>query len=190
MSNPWVACGTVQLALWPYPALCHHGSSPAPQHQPNIGALRTPLGLKLGHGKGAAWCSLKWWQITLCMWICWLNTVLWTGKNMQLSFLFWQELENRFQDCWINGFFFWFICDFSFSWHKYHTCKFSKGIYIVAIKSLIMSLCQTFISPLLPDRNTPHFTVMAYSSPRFLAVRALVSNCCCGWSTKRMRFHH
>jgi len=33
------------------------------------------------------------------------------------------------------------------------TCKFSNGMYKVVIKNLIMSLYQTSISPLLPEKH-------------------------------------
>lgn len=40
------------------------------------------------HYKLKLW-KLKLWQIILCILIYWLNSVLWTAKNMQACFLFW-----------------------------------------------------------------------------------------------------
>ena len=53
---------------------------------------------------------------------------------------------------------FWFICNFIFSQHQYSICKFSRGMFRVPIQYLVMSLYQTSISPLLPERNTPHLS--------------------------------
>ena len=55
-----------------------------------------------------------------------------------------------------------FVCACIFSQHKYITWEFSNGMCRVAIKNLIMSLYQTFVRPLLPERNIPHFTTMPY----------------------------
>lgn len=40
-----------------------------------------------------------------------------------------------------------------------------------------MSLYQTFVSPLQPERNTPHFTTTPYLCHCFLAVQTFVSDC-------------
>lgn len=52
-----------------------------------------------------------------------------------------------------------------------------------------MSHCQTFISSMWPDRNTPLFKVTLYSCHHFLTVHALVNNYCQGWRTERIIFH-
>ena len=52
-----------------------------------------------------------------------------------------------------------------------------------------MSLYQAFISPLLPERNTPHLTVTHHSYHHFLTVPTFMDNYYQGWSTGRVKFH-
>jgi len=59
----------------------------------------------------------------------------------------------------------------------------------VQLKNLIMSLYQTVIRAILPEKYTPQFTIMPYSCHHFLAVRTLVNNCFKGWSIGRVKFH-
>lgn len=161
----------------------------AHQYQPNIGALRTLLGLKPGHGKGAVQYWLKWWQITLCVWIQICETQ--TCKQQKIhscAFCFDTRISDqvsRLQKIQqLLGFFGSILC-----WHKYVTCQFSDGMCRPAIKSLIMSPYQTSIRPLLPERNTPHFAVTVSSCHRFLAVLTFVNNYSHGWSTGRVKHH-
>lgn len=44
-------------------------------------------------------------------------------------------------------------------------------------------------SPLLPEKDIPHFTAMTSSCHSFLAVRMSVHNCFQRWSTGRVKFH-
>lgn len=55
-------------------------------------------------------------------------------------------------------------------------------------KNLIMSLYWISVSPILADRNIPHFTVMPYSCYWFLAVRTFFNNYLQWWSTGRTEF--
>lgn len=59
----------------------------------------------------------------------------------------------------------------------------------VAIQNLIMSIYYIFISPLLLERITPHFTTMPYLCHCFFAVRTFVNNSFEGWNTERVKFH-
>ena len=61
-------------------------------------------------------------------------------------------------------------------------------MYRVAIQNLAMSLYQILISPLLPERNIRHFTVMPHSCHCFLAVCTFMNNCFQGRSTGRVKF--
>ena len=65
------------------------GSIPIAEQQPNATALLKLWELEPGHGEGAVQCQLKLQQIISCILIHWLNTVLWTAKNMQPCFPFW-----------------------------------------------------------------------------------------------------
>ena len=57
-----------------------------------------------------------------------------TEKYAAVLSILMNKFENRFQ-CFKNkSFFFLYICDSIFSWHKYTTCKFSHGMYRVAIR--------------------------------------------------------
>ena len=149
---------TIMAVALPHPAGLD------PQHQSNISVLLTPSGLKSAHGAQCSASSL--WQRSVWILIYWLNTVLWTAKIRSHAFCCDKGAWGQVPRLQKNHHFFLFICDSIFS-HKYITCKFSDGMYTVAIKNLIMSLHQTSTTPLLPKRNILHFKVMPYLCHRF-----------------------
>lgn len=61
------------------------------------------------------------------------------------------------------------LCISIFSQHKYITSEFQMGCKELQ-KFVIMSLYQTFTSPLLLKRNNPHFTTTPYLCHYFLVV--------------------
>ena len=58
----------------------------------------------------------------------------------------------------------------------------------IQLKNLIMFLYQTFLRPLLPEKNILRFITIPYSCHHFLAESTLVNNCP-GWGTGRVKFH-
>ena len=126
----------------------------------------------------------------ICIVIHWLNTVLWTEKNMLPSFVLIKEIGNRYQDCQKNDQLV-FANPFSVAINTLSANSQIEGIECIEciqLKNLIMSLYQTFISSLLPEQNIPHFTITPCSCHSFLAVCTFV-NSCQGWSTGRVKFH-
>lgn len=140
-------CSPAQLTACPPPTPQHHdGSSacwvaqPSPvqalitQQQTNISVLSTWPGLERGHREGTVLCQLMWWEISLYVFIHWLNTVLWTEKHRQPCFLLWEKnLRTSFKST-KNLSFFLYVCDSNFSPHKYMTCAFSNGMYRLAVR--------------------------------------------------------
>lgn len=89
--NPWPTDCNVTTPcsmLCPCAARPHLGDAPTTQHQPNFSALLTLSELKPQHREGAVHCQLNLWQIIYIL-IHWLNTVLWTAKNIQPCFPLW-----------------------------------------------------------------------------------------------------
>lgn len=133
---------------------------------------------------------------TFCILIHWLNTVLWTVKNMQLCVLLLiKEFKNGFQD-WQKkkSQFFLYVCSSIFSLHKCIIYKYSNGVYRVAVRCST----QKSVHVSLQDLHKPCFSREKYPSASpshlyscycFLAQCTIVNNCFKGWPTGRVKFH-
>ena len=100
-----------------------------------LSVLLSPFWLKWGHREGSAvQCWLKQWQIIICILTHWLNAMLWTVKNAQLCFMFWWRSSKICFKIAKNIHIYIYVCDTVCSWYKYITCKFSNGMYRVAIE--------------------------------------------------------
>ena len=104
-----------------------------------------------------------------------------------------QQFKNRFQDWWRNHHFFWCICNYTLVNTDTLSADFQMGCMglqsDIQLKNQIMSLYQTFLSPVFPGRDIPQSTVMPYSCHLFLAVRTFVNNSFQRWITGRVKFH-
>jgi len=113
-------------------------------------------------------------------------------KYAALLCVFIQEFKNIFQDCKKNHIFF-VIFTTPFSVHI-NTLSANFQMECIELqldthlKYLILSLFQTFISLIWPERNIPPFTVTFYSCHHCLILCTFVNNCFQEWSTGRVKF--
>lgn len=175
ISNPWPMVSIQPGPAVPeaIPAPHNHGSS-APQHQLDCIAPWASLGWAQGWGVGQG--QLTWWTVTGWVLIHWLNIILQTAKICSHAFLFGKGIWEQVSRLPKKSSLFCFICNSIFSQHKYIICKVSNGMFGAGNKNVTVSLHQTIISHLLPERNTPHVSVTAHSCHHFW-------QCVCWWTT-------
>ena len=102
-----------------------------------------------------------------------LNTALWTVKNRQPCFC----VDKRYQEQ-VAGFKKKSSISSIFRWDV-QTCNHTFN----SKRSATTSLHQTFVSSLLAERNTPHFTGSLTAT-----VTAWQYSCCQWWSTEEQHF--
>ena len=99
-----------------------------------------------------------------------------------------KEFENRFQECWKKNHFFFLIRVVTPCPVNINTLLTNFQMECVKLQSdirlnnLIVSLYQTFISPILPE-TPPRFTIMPYPWHCCLTLYGYVLSCFWGWST-------
>jgi len=101
-----------------------------------------------------------------------------------------KEFENRFQDGWKDNQFM-FVALFSVdvsTWPVNIQMECVELQSVTQLKNLTLSLYQTSLSLLLPEREILHFPITSYSCYCFLAVCTFVKNCQ-GWCTRRVKCH-
>jgi len=120
-------------------------------------------------------CWLKWWQIIMCTSIRWLNSALNGKEHTAMLSVLVKEFQTLFPVD-INT----LPADF-----QMEHIELQSGIQL---KNPIMSVHQTYIRPLLPERSVLCFAVKPYWCHHFVTVRTCVNNCQ-GWSTGWVKFH-
>lgn len=116
-------------------------------------------------------------------------------KYAAVLFILIKKFENRFQYLKKKEkrSFFLYICNSIFRQQKSIICKLHTECIELqpafnSKKNSVMSLCQTFISPLSREKY-PSLHGHIYSCHQFLTIYTFVNNYCHGWSTGKEIFH-